>query len=147
MKFVCSVMINRSKAVVSRLMDNPDNLKHWQDGFISYEDIEGKPGEIGAKAKMIYDIKGKKLELIETIIDNQMPDYFRASYYAKPTENFLTLKIYEISANQTRVLQEIEYTRMSGIMINIMAAIFPNMFKNQTQKWLNQFKIFAETNS
>ena len=145
MKFTCSVIINRPKAIVAALMDNPDNLKHWQDGFISYEDIEGEPGKIGAKARMVYDIKGKQLELVETIIDNQMPDYFKASYYSVPTENTLILKISEMEPNKTRVVQQIEYTRMTGIVINIMAAVFPRLFKNQTQKWLNQFKTFVES--
>jgi len=39
---------------------------------------------------------------------------------------------------------EIEYTRFNGIMPKIMAFLMPGVFKKQTQKWLDQFKMFTE---
>ena len=146
MKFQCSVIINKPKALVAELLNDPKNLGEWQDGFISYEHLTGDPGETGATALMKYDMKGRKLDLTETILENGMPDFFKAKYSCDPTENFLTLKISEIDANKTRIVEDIEYTRLSGILLKVMAFVLPNMFKNQAQKWLDQFKAFVERN-
>lgn len=63
MKFTCHTDINLPIHMVIALFESPDNLKEWQDAFISIEPIGGIAGEVGSKSKLRYD----KLELIETI--------------------------------------------------------------------------------
>ena len=53
--------------------------------------------------------------------------------------------IKEIQPGITRWNAEIEYTILKEFVIKIIAKLFPFMFKKQTQKWLNQFKAFAES--
>ncbi len=55
MKFTCAVKINLPVEKVARLFDDKNNLKDWQEGFVSSESISGKPGEVGAKSKIIYN--------------------------------------------------------------------------------------------
>lgn len=40
----------------------------------------------------------------------------------------------------------IEYTKFNGLMPKLMAFLMPVVFKNQTQKWLDNFKAYAERN-
>ena len=44
----------------------------------------------------------------------------------------------------TRYDAEINYIKFNGFMVKAMVFLFPGMFKRQVQKWLNQFKSFAE---
>ena len=87
MKFICSVNINLPRTKVIELFDNSDNLKQWQDGFISFEHISGEPGKKGAKSQMRYKIGKREIELIETIITNNLPDEFIGHYKANAMEN------------------------------------------------------------
>lgn len=144
MKFNCSVEIELSRERVIELFDNPDNMKHWQDGFISFEHYKGKAGQPGAQSRIMYDINGRKMELIETILVRNLPDEFSGSYESKMTLNTMKNYFHELSPTKTRWESEIEYTELRGFMVKMMGRFFPSMFKKQTQKWMDQFKAFAE---
>jgi len=141
MKFTCSIDINKNANVVSELFLNPDNLKHYQDGFKSKTLISGSSGHIGAKSKMVYE----KLELIETIIKNDLPNEFIGLYEHKHMTNTMKVQFVPIEENKTRYISEIEYTKFNGFVINVIARLFPNMFKKQVQKWQSQFKTYVES--
>ncbi|WP_397362613.1 hypothetical protein [Olleya sp. R77988] len=141
MKFTCAIDINTNIKSVSEAFLNPDNLKHYQDGFKSKTLISGSTGHEGAKSKMVYE----KLELIETIIKNDLPNEFIGLYEHKHMTNTMTVRFKELDANKTRYTSLIEYTKFNGFVIKIIAKLFPGMFKKQVQKWLNQFKIFVES--
>lgn len=144
MKFKCQVDIDLPRKKVIELFDNADNLKHWQDGFISFEHLTGEPGEVGSTARMMYDMNGRPMELIETITVKNFPDEFSGMYVHKHTTNSMVNKFESLATNKTRWTAEIDYTKLNGFMIKMMAFLMPGMFKKQTQKWLNQFKEFAE---
>jgi len=84
------------------------------------------------------------MELIETIISNNLPDEKKALYVHEHMTNTQTTQFQELSPNQTRYISEVEYTKFNGFMPNLMAKLFPGVFKKQSQKWVNQFKAFAE---
>lgn len=144
MKFNCSVEIDLPVDQVTTLWSNPENLKHWQDGFVSMDQISGEPGEPGSKSKMIYGSGKRKIELVETIKTNDLPREFSGKYEAKEMVNLMTNRFQALGENQTRWEAEIEYIQFNGFMPKLMATLMPGMFRKQTQKWLDQFKQFAE---
>lgn len=140
MTFNLSIDINQNIDKTVAIFSNPESLKHVQDGFISKELISGSEGEIGAKSKMVYE----KLELIETIITNNLPEIFEALYEHKYTVNTMKVWFTPLSENETRYHTEIHYTKFNGLLINVMAKLFPSMFKKQVLKWMRKFKGFTE---
>ena len=146
MKFNCQVEINQPIEKVIDLFDNHENMKHWQDGFVSFEHLSGRPGQVGAKSRIIYEFgkKGKTMELIETITVNNLPDEFSGTYEHKHMTNNMVNRFKSLGPNKTRWDAELHYTKLNGLMIKMMAFLMPGMFKKQTQKWLDQFKVFAE---
>jgi len=144
MKFTCRVEINKPVEKVVGLYDNSENLKEWQDGFVSLEHLTGEPGTSGAKTRLIYKIGKHEIELIETIYAKNLPQEFSALYEAKTMTNTMTNRFTPLGENKTRYETEIEYTSFNGILPKMMALLLPGVFKKQTQKWLDQFKVFAE---
>ena len=41
-------------------MENPNNFKHWQEGFISYKHLSGQPGAEG-----VYNIQKNYFEEVD----------------------------------------------------------------------------------
>ncbi|NER12227.1 SRPBCC family protein [Leptobacterium flavescens] len=144
MKFSCFVDINAPIEKVIELFDNVDNLKEWQDGFQSYEHLEGEAGQPGAKSRLFYVQGKRRIELIETIIVKNLPEEFSGKYEHTHMENTMANRFSSPEPGITRYETEIEYTRFIGFMPKLMAFLFPSMFKKQVQKWLDQFKIFVE---
>lgn len=52
--------------------------------------------------------------------------------------------VIKLNENQTRYEFEYEYTRIDWIIPRLMAMFFPSMCHEPAEKWLTQFKAFAE---
>lgn len=145
MKFTCSVTINLPRATVIKLFDNPENLKEWQDGFHSFQPLEGSAGEKGSVAEVTYLMgkSKKKMVITETVLKNNLPDEFIGHYHHEHMSNTMKNTFIDLG-QQTRYDAEVHYLEFKGFMVKTIAFLFPGMFKKQVQKWLNQFKEFAE---
>jgi len=88
----------------------------------------------------------EKLELIETILSNDLPDEFFALYEHKHTTSNMKVKFEALSEKSTRYSSEVEYTEFKGLIVKIMVKLFPWIFKKQVKKWMNQFKDYCESN-
>jgi len=144
MKFSCSVDIDLPRDTVVKIFDNPDNMQYWQDGFISLEHKSGEPGQPGSESIIKYDIKGRKMELLETISVKNLPAEFHGTYQGDYGKNTMHNYFEVLGPSKTRWRSEVDYIEMNHIMMKVMAKLMPTMFRKQTQKWLDQFKEFAE---
>lgn len=140
MKFNCNIDINKPITDVVMHFQDPEALKNSQKGFLRIEHLSGIKGEDGAKSKLIY----KKFDLIETIIHNTLPDEFYAKYEHKHMTNTMRTKFNILTKHKTRLIVEVDYIVFRGIVIKIIAKIFPNIFKKQINEWLIKFKAYSE---
>ena len=145
MKFKGSIDTNKPRAKVAELFVDPNSLKEYQDGFLKKELVTGQMGQEGAISKMYYKLGKRDMELTETITKNRLPDSFEAFYHHKHMDNTMKCRFVPLDDNKTRYEYEFEYTRISWVMPKLMAIIFPGMFRKQGEKWMRQFKAFAET--
>lgn len=144
MKFKGMIEIEQPRDKVVALFTNPSYLGEYQDGFIRKELVSGEVGAVGAVSKMYYRHGKSTMELTETVTSNQLPDSFEASYHHKHMDNTLKCIFTSIGTHKTRYETEGEYTAFRGFMPKMLAFFFPKMFEKQAQKWLNNFKAFAE---
>ena len=144
MQFSCTVEIDQPIDRVVELFDDPANRHHWQDGYVGSEHLSGTPREPGAKARLHFLNGNREMELIETITVRNVPHEFRGLYEHEHMVNTMTHRFTSLEAHKTRWDAEIEYTKFIGVMPKLMATLMPGMFRKQTQKWLDQFKAFAE---
>jgi len=144
MKFKGSIDINQPRKKVVELFADSKNLKEYQDGFHKKELMSGNEGEDGAVSKMLYKDGKRELELIETITANRLPDSFEASYHHKHMDNTMKCNFVALNDNQTRYEYEFEYTRINWFMPKLMGILFPGVYRKQGEKWMKQFKEFAE---
>ncbi|MFK8038207.1 MAG: SRPBCC family protein [Crocinitomicaceae bacterium] len=143
MKYTSKVDVDLPIAKTAELWNNPTYFKDWQDGFESIEHISGTPNSKGAKSKIVFNGK-RRIELIETIISSNLPDEKVALYEHIHMTNTQTTRFIKMGENKTQYVSEVEYTKFNGFIIKLMAKLFPGKFKAQSQKWMDQFKMFAE---
>ena len=144
MKYSGSVEINKPINLVTRLFADSKNLVEYQDGFIRKELQSGQEGEVGAVSKMYYKYGNRDMILIETVVSNNLPDSFEATYHHKHMDNTMKCKFVAIEKNKTKYEYEFEYTRISWILPKLMAILFPSTYRKQGDKWMQQFKNFVE---
>jgi uncharacterized protein YndB with AHSA1/START domain len=66
MRYSCEVIINLPRQRVIELFDNPENLKHWMPGLISFEPVSGVPGQPGAISRLEFQMGKRKMVMTET---------------------------------------------------------------------------------
>lgn len=144
MKFNGSIDIKQSLEKVAELFADPVNLKEYQEGFEKKKLLEGNAGENGAISKMYYRNGKHKLELTETIINNDLPHSFEAIYHHKHMDNSMKCTFTKLENGQTRYETTVEYTRIDWVMPRLIALLFPGMYKKPARRWMENFKLFAE---
>jgi len=142
MRYEVSLEINRSREEIIDIFTNPDQWQRWQPTLDSYQFISGNLGEEGSKMKIVYAEKNRKIELIETIIENRMPEYFAAEYTSGKTENFIRNWYEESGDQKTTWIMESEF-RFKGLMY-ILGPLLKPYLKKTSLKFMNNFKLYAE---
>lgn len=136
------IIINLPREEVVRLIEDPDNMKHWQPGFISMEHISGERGKDGMKSRLNYKMGKREVTLVETITTYGFPDEFHATYEADNVYNEQKNYFYKLDGNRTKWVSDSMF-QFSGFM-KIIGWLMPGSFKKQSCKYLEMFKDFAE---
>lgn len=144
MKYTCTVEINAPLNKVVELWQDENHFSEWQDGFQRIEPLSGTPNTVGAQSKIYLEQGKRKMELLETIQVMNLPTEKTGLYEHVHMTNTQTSRFEPISEHKTRYISEVNYTQFNGFMPKLMAKLFPGMFKKQSQKWMDQFKTFAE---
>ena len=93
---------------------------------------------------MKYLMRGRPMDLYETIVKNDLPDEFIGRYVHEKMSNTMTTRFKDLGQGQTLYWSEIHYTEMHGFILNLFARLFPGMFKKQVMKWIINFKNYVE---
>lgn len=142
MKYFNEVLIKQPRAKVIELFDNPENMKYWQKGLVSFELISGDIGKPRAKSRLKYQIGKRSVEMVETITERNLPEEFRGTYETKGIFNDQK-NYFKEAGDQTQWVSEADF-QCSGF-IKIIAFFFgKSTFKKQSQVYMDDFKSFAE---
>ena len=142
MKYTTEVLIDLPLDEFIKKLDNPENMKHWMRGLVSYEHISGDPGTEGARMNMKFKMGKRNMEMVETILKRNMPEEFHATYDAKGVHN-IQKNYFKEENGKTRWISESEF-QFEGLGMKLMAFLMPGAFKKQSRKYADDFKNFAE---
>ncbi|MCK5571108.1 MAG: SRPBCC family protein [Bacteroidetes bacterium] len=143
MKYTCELTIELPRKRVVELFDNPDNLAKWLPGLQSFEHLSGEMGQPGATSRLIFEERGRRVEMIETVVTRNLPDEFTGTYEAKGMKNLIANHFYEEGPQETRWEIETEFT-FSGSM-KLFSPFMRKAFPKQTLNHMTRFKEFAES--
>lgn len=142
MKYELEITINKPREEVIKIFDNQDNLSKWQKSLMSYDQISGTPREQGAKCKLLYDMNGRKTEMIETITSKNLPHQVTSTYDTKGVHNIQENYFYEEGADKTKWKTVSEF-QFSGFM-KIIGFLFQKSFPKTSYGFMEDFKEYAE---
>ncbi|MFJ6415221.1 SRPBCC family protein [Paeniglutamicibacter sp. NPDC091659] len=142
MDFAQEITVNIPRNRFIELFDDPENLKHWQKGLLSFEAVSGTPGEPGATSRLTYKQGKGTMEMVETVTRRELPDAFDGTYDAKGVHNICKNEFHDVGGTATRWVAHNTF-EFTGLM-KIVGLLFGSMFKKQSLRMMNEFKSFAE---
>ena len=143
MRYTIEMEIAQPRATVVALFDDPDNMKRWQPGLVSFEPLDGEPGTEGARARLRYRMGKREMEMVETITERSLPDELVATYETGNVWNKVRNRFLEAGPETTRWILSTEF-RFHGLLMRTMGLLAPWAFKRQSRQFMEQFKTFAE---
>ena len=143
MQYIVDTIIDRPVDEVVSLFDSTENLKEWMEGLEEFEHLEGTPGEVGARSRLRFKMGEKEVEMIETIIEKNLPAEFTGTYTTEGVFNSNRIGFQSTGANQTRMTMNTEF-KFESLPMKLMGLFVPFIFKKQSRKNLEAFKAFAE---
>jgi len=143
MRYSCEIQINKPLDEVVRQFDSEENLFKWMEGLQRIELVSGTKGEVGYKTKMIFLHKEKEMELVETILERDLPRIARFSYDSPMGYNEVAINISEIDTNTTLYTSD-NYFKLKAPM-SWFGFLMKGMFKKQSMKYLTALKNFIES--
>ncbi len=146
MKYTTTLTIDAPLELVVALFENPENNAKWQIWLESTKLISGELGQVGAVSQLVYNVEGKKAEIMEQILSNNLPQKYEIEYVASGAKTTNLISFEAINAEQTRY--QIETIFEPGrFTVKAMAFLLPSLFRKQTEMVAEQFKKFVETTS
>jgi len=142
MKYTTEIVVDVPRDEFIKKMDDPDNMKHWQQGLIGYEQLSASPGQEGSRMSLSYEMGSRKMDMVETIIKKELPNELHMTYDTKGVHNIQKNYFKEEGAS-TRWVSESEF-QFSGFGMKLMGFLMPGAFKKQSLKYMQDFKAFAE---
>ncbi len=143
MKLKFETVIDADLDTVWAAFDNPDNMTRWQQNLESFRHVSGEPGQPGAVSQLVYDEKGKKVVMTETISERRQPD-FLAGTYDSPMGKVLIVNHFEaIDDDSTRWTAWCNFA-FQGFM-KIMSLFVGGMIRKRTEGDMQRFKLMVET--
>lgn len=143
MQYTITVEIDCPRDRVVALIQDDENLPHWQAGFVGAEPISGPPGAVGSQTKLSYTMGKRSLDMVETIEQADWPDTWVATFAAGGVWNRQVNHFHETESG-TR-WESINEFRFSKWPMRVMSWVMPGAFRKQSAKYMDDFKAFAET--
>lgn len=100
---------------VWRRFDDAAQLRRWQPALLRVEQLDGTPGQVGARARLTYREGGRDIVLIETVEERHAPTRYRCRYETALMESWIDNQFIGEAPGVTR-WRVVQTTRFRGLM-------------------------------
>ncbi len=143
MRYEMTTDIMKPLEQVAKLFVDRNSFKHWQKELVAIRSLDGELNATGSQYEVEVRMGKHNLTMVETILDNSLPRYYKTEYRTGRDVNTLEFWFAEVSPQSTQLKVECVFICHSFLM-KIMAFFMPGSFKKQTKQYLDAFKEFAE---
>ncbi len=134
------MVIHKPIGIVVDLYTDREQLSKWQRGLLNSELIPDANGH--QKYKLTYQLGRRKMFITETILQNNLPEYYEVQYKMKGAQHLVKNFFAAENSSSTKWIYDVEFT-FKGLM-NLIARFMKSDFDTQSRILMNNFKNYAE---
>jgi uncharacterized protein YndB with AHSA1/START domain len=106
MRFTKEIIISQPLGRVLELLDDPEHIKQWQPDLLSITPLGGTPGRPGAKSSLAYEVNGRQVNLIETIVARNLPKENTATYETNGMVHTISNRLSAVDGKTTKMVSD-----------------------------------------
>ncbi|AOE49058.1 SRPBCC family protein [Kangiella sediminilitoris] len=142
-----SVMIDAPQKQVFAVYNNPLLYKQWMSNFHSYEQLEGKPNEIGNKQRLTFTTGTEEVTTLEQTLTAMTQDELLSYNYSNQwLEGQSTASFQQTENGQTQVSLTLDYSG-KGIVQNALLFLMSSSVDKGHQQNLEKLKSMIENSA
>jgi hypothetical protein len=143
MKFKLELSLNKPRAEVWRIFDDPNNLNKWQPSLINIERVSGTTGQPGAITKLTFRSGEREFGLLEKVTLRAEPERLDEVYENEYAENVLNNTFLEQGEDITLWKVEVIF-KFKTLFMKIVGLLKKKNFVIRTQRDMERFKALVE---
>lgn len=141
-KYSSEITVNKPLSETFKLFNDQETISQWIPEIQKFEAIEEKPGMVGSEYRITMDNDGEVVTMKEKVLayveDQKVTLYFDAEQVLK-TDDYTFIA----DGEATKIQLDVTFQAESYIL-SCMFPYFKGAFKSVDDKYLNNFKAFAE---
>lgn len=143
MRYAITVDVDVPRDELVALVDDPVVLPTWLEDLVAVEPIDGEPGLVGSRTRLLFDRGGKVVEIIETIVENRLPGGRTCVEAAKGSCRETRHEFDALGPDATRWTQHVTYA-FTGTGMSSLGALMPGSLARRTRRQMRLLKLHAE---
>jgi len=143
MKQKYEIIIDASCERVWAAFDDHENRVRWQRNFCCCRQISGQPRLPGAVAELVFDERGKRVVLTETITERRDGSFLAAIYESAQGATIMVNHFDSIDENSTRWSSWCNF-RFNGMM-KFMSLFAGSRIRARMEDDMARFRLMIET--
>lgn len=130
MRFGWALDISRSLDDVMEVLADPYHPLRWQAGLVRIVPVEGQLGTQASVARYEFDLDGRRFELTETILADDLPNERVARYEGRGVVHTITNRFEPLEAEVTRL-----FTRHEGYLTGAARLLALPLRRPMRERW------------
>ena len=143
MKYSLETIINKPRAEVWKVFDDPNNMDKWQPSLTKIERLEGTAGQPGSVAKLTFKNGDREFSLIEKVTYRAEPERLDGIYVNEYADNPVKNTFLENGNDKTLWKVDVEF-KFKTMLMRLLGPFVKKRFVANTQRDMDRFKALVE---
>ena len=144
MKYRLELTLQKPRAEVWRIFDDPNNMDKWQPTLTKIERLEGVAGQPGSVAKLTFKNGDREFSLIEKVTFRAEPERLDGVYENEFADNAVKNTFLERGSNETLWKVEVEF-KFKTLAMRLIGPFVKKKFVANTQRDMDRFRALVES--
>jgi uncharacterized protein YndB with AHSA1/START domain len=143
MNYRLELILDRPRAEVWKIFDDPDNMNKWQPSLVKLERVSGTAGRPGSVTALTFKNGDREFSLTEEVTFRAEPERLDGFYENVFAKNFVHNTFLEHDKDHTLWKVEAEFQFKTWFM-RVISPFVKKRFVASTQRDMERFKALVE---
>lgn len=143
MKTRHEILIDAPREAVWAAFDDAGSRPRWQPTLKSRTQKSGEPGAVGSVAECVYDERGRKIVITETVTERREPDFLAGVHTTQWGRIVVVNHFEDAGGDRTRWVVYANHF-FEGIM-KVVSVFTGRRLRERTERDLERFKLMVES--
>jgi len=143
MKSIVTVEIHRPRREVAMLLADPANMTKWMDDLAAFDYVDGEPGAIGVRYRMVGKPGTRQQGFLATVTGMHLPEWYSLQLRSRSVDVRVDATFKALAKDRTKLVSEETFV-FHGLFRKLFSLFAHSDIHKHHRAHMQSFKRFAE---